>query len=1554
MNNIELINFQGNTKGIETSLSRLEKLFKVQNAAVKEVTASTLRFNKQGADVGAVLKGTLNDGRTFTATLNRMVDSSGKVTKSWKILGVSARQAKEKIKDLSKINAEAATNFTNTDIPNLFDRSALDDKQIKSVDSVTASIETQIRTGKISAETFRSVAKAIDKDYKASFTGAELAAANLYRRLLQITKTKVAPTPGKDFNKSVDEFTGNQLPNLFGRDSLDSKKIASFDRVTASIDKQIRSGKISAETFERVAKVIADDYKASFTGAEQEAANLIRRLEAITKVDVKTNFDDNANSFARNEIPKLTNNLIGLGPEQVASVERVTASIDRMIRSGKVSEQTFIKVSKALKENFKQSFTGDEQKAAIALRRLDKAMLKVGETSEKTVSRMLLSWKSLARIFVVQNIHLALNKITSSFSDLIQKSVELDVKVAEISTIAGEAAFQTDNWKNSIRGLSNEFGLSSIDTATAAYQGLSNQIAEGVRIFGFLSEAGTFARVTNSSLEDSTDLLSAALNVYGKEGLTASRASAILFKTIELGRVRASELANDFGSMAILGQQLGLRIEELTGSFASLTIQGVNSSKAITLMRAVMLKLVRPTDAMKNLINSWGVANAEAAIQTFGFQGVLERLNKVALKGGVDALGEVAGRLRTTIGLVGLTGRSFDKVTDSIAEIEKTSVPAFEKAKKAIEDSVGVRAQKQVQQFFNAFESNVSFELLDTAISTLEEFGGLGSLTENIVQNVTDLTKILATPIEVGTGLIGFVKELPGISTGVNGLKLGLDSLGDTQAIKILNNLFNNFTLLAPVISTVAFRFGALRLASLAMSPALFKFLTTAKPIPVVMKAVSIQASLAASKLKSLKGTSDLLKTSFTGLKISAAGLGTVLTLGLTVALEASFAYERSIQKLTESLNALSKKNTEVLNTLTTNSISDMTVAISKQDDQISKRHLQSLAQLNVALDTVLKTYGSISPSRFNLDIKSLSDQLFGEKTGNVKDDKLKFLFKQIKDIQKEVLDFEKTLDTSKFAFDDLLDTPDLESIKKAIGLFKETFGDSDLLAIHKQSLEDYNLTTGSTNEQITKLFNNFRKFETAARADQRLGLIESAREGFENADDALDKFLSKVNKLKDQLKDAQSSVNDRLSNIRLDGLGTTDLRRELGATEQEGINLLNQGNLDAALAKFRDSDNILSKLQSKSDKLSKTFGTNFGSNIESTLLAARKAALDNFEIPTVDEGRIVEERNEIPVGNAKQEVANAILESSLALQKSEAEVANQIKRQIDLQKELLDLRTRREANVNRVRESGVEAANNQQDVLNRFNEAFGVLRNVADSLNAKSFLNLRAGSENTQALPVLNDLNKQFEDIQDRISKIRSDENLTDNERVSNINEIIPELVRLANSPALGGLLGQEDARQIPGLLDSLRQSIDALSFDSISSNPLGNIEDLDQQFDNILKGTASDLLNSIREQGSALEQSTRAMAEVGRNIQALQQSQPVFNSRLNALQTEIQNNTGGIQARQQNQTPTIQEQTVNVGGLNFEITNTTNSRVDFNSLYSQIAQRLQREVRKGTLRFN
>ena len=1046
MSNIELINFQGNTKGIESSLTRLKKLFRVQNNAVKEVTASTLRFNKSGAETGVTLSGILKDGRTFTANI-------AKVAKGWKVVGISARQAKEKIKDLSKINAQAANEFANTDIPKLFDRNSLDDKQITSVDRVTASIENQIRTGKISAETFRSVAKAIDNDYKASFTGAELTAANLYRRLLQITKvkvkpivvsrpnfddeankfandklpnlfnrddldskkiasfdrvtasidkqirsgkisaetfervanviandykasftgadqeaanlirrlkeitkTKVAPTPGKDFGTSADEFANNQLPNLFNRDALDSKKIASFDKVTASIDKQIRSGKISAETFEKVAKVIATDYKASFTGAEQEAANLIRRLEAITRVDVKTNFDDNADNFARNEIPRLTNNLIGLGPEQVASVEKVTASIDRMIRSGKVSEQTFIKVSKALKENFKQSFTGDEQKAAIALRRLDKAMLKTGETSEKTVSKMILSWKGLARIFLVQNIHLALNKVTSSFVDLIKKSVELDVKVAEISTIAGEAAFQTDNWKNSIRGLSNEFGLSSIDTATAAYQGLSNQIAEGVRIFGFLSEAGTFARVTNSSLEDSTDLLSAALNVYGKEGLTASRASAILFKTIELGRVRASELANDFGSMAILGQQLGLGIEELTGSFASLTIQGVNSSKAITLMRAVMLKMVRPTDAMKNLINSWGVANAEAAIQTFGFQGVLERLNKVALKGGVDALGEVAGRLRTTIGLVGLTGRSFDKVTDSIREIEKTSVPAFEKAKEAIEDSVGVRAQKQVQQFFNAFESNVSFELLDTAISTLEEFGGLGGLTENVVESVTDLAKILATPIEVSAGLIGFVKELPGISSGVAGLKSGLDSLGDTQAIKTLSNLFNNFTILAPVISTVAFRFGALRLASLAMSPALFKFLTTAKPIPVTMKAINVQASLAASKLKTLKLTSDLLKTSFKGLKISAAGLGTILTLGLTVALEASFAYERSIQKLTESLNALSKKNNEVLNTLTTNSISDMTVEISKQDDQISKRYLQSLAALNVGLNDVLKT----------------------------------------------------------------------------------------------------------------------------------------------------------------------------------------------------------------------------------------------------------------------------------------------------------------------------------------------------------------------------------------------------------------------------------------------------------------------------------------------------------------------------------------------------------------------------------------------------------------------
>jgi TP901 family phage tail tape measure protein len=1571
---IELINFSGNTRGIEKSLKTLDKLFKGTNDSVTKVTEKSTTFNNRAGKLTSTIKVLTESGKTYTATLKRMKNSSGNLLNEWKLVRRGAVQTKEAIKTLNDNTAKTdAKLFKKVDAPKLTgDLTGFDNKSVASIRKSEDAIANLIEKVKFTRKEFKDVSRVLKKDFTASFTGAKAEAAKAARAINNLLDT---------------------------------------------------------------ARVKAD------------------KLAKTSKGKTQKDFNRDADAFAKNDIGKLTGNLIGLGPEQVANVEKVKAAIDRLIRSGQVSRETFNKVAESIKRNFRTSFEGDEQKAAIAFRNLQRSMLKTGETGETSANKILLSWKQLARIFAVQNIHLAVTRIISSFGNLIKKTTELDVKIAEISTIAGDATFNTDEWRDSIRKLSNEFGLSSIDTATAAYQALSNQVADGTRVFGFLTEAAQFARVTNSTLEESTNLLSSALNVYGEEGLTAARASAVLFKTIELGRVRASELQNDFGSMAILGGQLGITIEELTGSFSSLTIQGVNSSKAITLMRAVMLKLVRPTDAMKNLIKSWGVANAEAAIQTFGFQGVLQRLNKVALKGGVDALGEVAGRLRTTIGLVGFTGKSFNNVTDSIIEIEKTSVASFEKAKNSIKDAVGVRAQKEVQKFFNTFESQVGLPLVELLVTEVEKLGSLDSLTQSSINNLKDLFRILSTPIEATGNLFKAIEGLTGISSIINSVSGKINTDG-------FSKLFDSFSIAAPIISVMVTRFIGLKVASALLTSQLFKLLTTStnlgrttKLIGLTFKSAKLRLGVfgktvnaTKSSLNSLKssatslGTSlslgfksaklrlsqfgktvnatksslnslklnsvslsqvlslgfksaklrlsqfgktvnvtkfsiNSLKISATGftkvlslgfnsaklrlaqlgkavnatkssinsLKISAAGLTTVLSLVFTVALEASFAYERSLQKITANLKEVSKQNAIAFNKLDNDAINNRTLDITAQDKLISQKYLKTLANLNVALDSVLKSYKNVTNSNFNLDIDSLSNQLFGETNKDQKDLTIKFLFEDIKKIQKEVLAFEKSIDKSKFSFKTLLEAPDSNSIKQAVELYKKTFGNSDLVLDNKKAFDAFNLTTGTSTQQLGKLYKRFLQLEVKARGDQRLGLIESAKEGFKDADTILDKFISKVDSLKGKLKSALQNVTDRLNSIDLNKATPENLKSQLQSQEALGLSFLRSGELEKALDAFKSSDKILSSLNSKGKELSNTFGIRIGEDLERGLLKSRKRALSAFKLPEVNKGSVLEGRVNTDVGNARQVVANNILKSSLALQKSEAAIASKIKEQLDLSRKLADLQKTRSSTLSNNRKAALAASNTRKDVLDRLNKSFQDLRDVGDSLNSRTLLRARIGKEYSVPVDYLDLINNKFKDIQDKIANVRLDENLSDADKDKFINEYYNKLTKLSQDKILDGLLktgvfGGAGAKYYP-----------------LATNPsdqFNTIDFVDNQFDNIIEGNPLDLLNSIKEQGKALEKATNTLLKAQNNINVTERTQPAFESKLDFLVRQIQAN-GSIQPRQTIQRAQTVDQRVDVGGISFEINNTTNTDVNFNQLYGQIAQRLQRDVRKGTLRF-
>jgi len=573
-------------------------------------------------------------------------------------------------------------------------------------------------------------------------------------------------------------------------------------RFTATLDRvKTKTGKLTKDW--KVMRVATDSAAEGQKRLQKELKRTSAEAAKVSAQQAKINNRKEASRFLRSNITgnrQLFPDGFGSGTTdaQRANVQAAIAATGRLIERGEFTRQQFARVGNDIRNNLNAAFTGPEAKAAAAFRRIDAAMRNTGTTAQEAAKKVILTWTGVIRLFAVQALHLVIGRIISSFREMVTTTVDLSKRIAEIGTISRNANAGFGEWSSVLKEVSNNFGLDLLDVAEGAYQALSNQVANAATVQGFLNEAASFGRITNSSLTDSVNLLSSAVNAYSSQGLSAARASEVFFKTIELGRVRASELANTLGTLLPLTSQLGVSVEEAAASVATLTIQGIRSDTALTLMRNVMLGLIKPTDSMKQLMEEWGVSTGEAAIATFGLSGVLERLNQEALSGGITRIGELAGRLRNIQGVIGTTGNAFGKFNDNLREIQENAASSFDIADRIASNSLGNRLSVQFREFQNFFRTELGPALSRSIADLVDRFGGVDTILKNLIGPFQSFFNIMSSFTEVITAVITPIADMAS--------SLGLVSAGGS--------------LLGPILAALTVRWVTMRAQVVASSAA--------------------------------------------------------------------------------------------------------------------------------------------------------------------------------------------------------------------------------------------------------------------------------------------------------------------------------------------------------------------------------------------------------------------------------------------------------------------------------------------------------------------------------------------------------------------------------------------------------------------------------------------------------------------------------------------------------------------------------------------------------------
>jgi TP901 family phage tail tape measure protein len=249
----------------------------------------------------------------------------------------------------------------------------------------------------------------------------------------------------------------------------------------------------------------------------------------------------------------------------------------------------------------------------------------------------------------------------------IQNFHNLSGALAEVSTLIEGTPQQMRTLNQEVLRLSNAYGGTATQNAKAFYQALSAGAKGVVDAAKTVEQANKLAVGGVTTVEVAIDGLTSAMNAYKASSLTAQEASDAMFTGMRLGKTTIGELSASLGRVAPLAQQAGLSFDELVAAVSITTKSGIQTSEAVSGMKAALANIINPGEAAQRMAKELGIQFNAAALETMGFVGFIDQIRK-ATGGSSEALTQLFGSIEGANVVMALAGTGFDDLTSAMGE----------------------------------------------------------------------------------------------------------------------------------------------------------------------------------------------------------------------------------------------------------------------------------------------------------------------------------------------------------------------------------------------------------------------------------------------------------------------------------------------------------------------------------------------------------------------------------------------------------------------------------------------------------------------------------------------------------------------------------------------------------------------------------------------------------------------------------------------------------------------------------------------------------------------
>lgn len=371
--------------------------------------------------------------------------------------------------------------------------------------------------------------------------------------------------------------------------------------------------------------------------------------------------------------------------------------------------------------------------------------------------------------------------ITGAGTASVVAASDFETSMAKLSTIADTSKVSTDDLKQQILEVSNQYGVSASDIAEAAYSAISagQDTEDAVQ---FVADAMQLAKAGFTDSGTAIDTLTTILNAYGDASGSAADISDRLITAQNLGKTTVAELGSSMGKVIPTAAMYGVNLDNLASAYVTTTKNGISTAESTTYINGMLNELGKSgSTASEVLEKKTGKSFKELMDDGSSLSDVLEIVQQAADESGksmADMFGsQEAAKAAATIvqhaddfnSAMDAMVDSSGKTADAFAVVDDTAATTLEKLKTGAQNvaiqfgetllPVVEEVMGYVQQFVNWLQSldDEQRQMIVTIAAVIAAIAPALIVTGSVVHGVGEVVTGIGNVITIAGSLVGFI-----------------------------------------------------------------------------------------------------------------------------------------------------------------------------------------------------------------------------------------------------------------------------------------------------------------------------------------------------------------------------------------------------------------------------------------------------------------------------------------------------------------------------------------------------------------------------------------------------------------------------------------------------------------------------------------------------------------------------------------------------------------------------------------------------------------------------